>query len=71
MELSDPTGKIIDTFQRGDEPAADAVWGDVTLPLNEGSWSRIPDGTGAWKITATMTPGEKNATEGTADPDLK
>ncbi len=71
MELSDPTGKIIDTFQRGDEPAADAVWGDVTLPTNSGSWSRIPDGTGAWKMTATMTPGEKNATEGTDDPDLK
>lgn len=71
MELSDPTGKIIDTFQRGDEPTGEAKWGDVTLTTNNGSWSRIPDGTGAWKMTATMTPGAVNATEGVDDPDLK
>ena len=70
MELSGPDGKIIDTFQRGDEPAEGAEWGLQTLSENKGSWSRVPDGTGAWKAT-TATPGAVNATEGTEDTTVK
>lgn len=70
MELSGPDGKIIDTFQRGNEPAEGEVWGDQGLDANAGSWSRVPDGTGAWKAT-TATPGAVNATEGTEDPTVK
>lgn len=61
-------GAKLDTFQRGEKGSA---WGDQGLDNNKGSWSRIPDGTGAFMITPTATPGAANNGEGaTADPDL-
>ena len=71
IELFNPTGQKLDTFQRGDQPADGASWGDQKLSDNSGSWSRIPDGTGQWKITATKTPGALNSTSGEDDPDVK
>ena len=69
IELFDNKGNKIDQFQRG-EKGNDGKWG-ASLANNNGSWSRIPDGTGSWKITATFTPGEANSTDGTDDPDVK
>ena len=61
-------GAKLDTFQRGEKGSA---WGDQGLDNNKGSWSRIPDGTGAFMITPTATPGAANNGEGaTADPTL-
>ena len=54
---------MIDKFQRGEKGEG---WG-TTITENKGSWSRIPDGTGAWKMTATLTQGAANSTDGTAD----
>lgn len=68
VELFAPDGTKLDTFQRGEKGNA---WGDQSLDNNKGSWSRIPDGTGAFMITPTATPGAANNGEGaTADPDL-
>ena len=66
IELFDNKGNKIDQFQRGEKGEG---WGG-SLPNNKGSWSRVPDGTGKWMITATFTPGEKNSTDGTEDPDV-
>lgn len=70
VELFAPAAKggaKLDTFQRGEKGAA---WG-AGLDENTGSWSRIPDGTGAFMITPTATPGALNNGEGaTADPTL-
>ena len=68
VELFAPDGKKLDTFQRGEKGSA---WGDQGLDNNKGSWSRIPDGTGAFMITPNGTPGAANNGEGaTADPAL-
>ena len=67
MELFDPAGELIDAFQRGQKEEA---WGGQSLDNWKGSWSRIPDGTGDFKMTETMTAGELNATEGVEDPAL-
>lgn len=64
VELVDPEGNVVDTFQRGEKGTA---WGDQGLDAVTGSWSRIPDGTGKFKITETVTVNAKNATEGTED----
>lgn len=69
MELLDPAGNLIDKFQRGDVPA-DGLWGEAKLDENQGSWSRVPDGTGRF-LQTTATPGEVNATEGTEDATVK
>ena len=69
IELFDNKGNKIDQFQRG-EKMDSGEWG-ASLTNNKGSWSRIPDGTGRWMTTATITQGEKNSTEGTEDPDVK
>lgn len=69
IELFDPKGNKIDQFQRGDK-GDDGKWG-VSLPDNKGSWSRIPDGSGKWMITTTITVGELNAKEGTEDTNVK
>lgn len=61
VELFAPDGKKLDTFQRGEKGSA---WGDQELDNNKGSWSRIPDGTGAFMITPTATPGAANNGEG-------
>ena len=68
VELYDPKGKKLDTFQRGEKGNA---WGDQGLDNNKGSWSRIPDGTGSFMITPTATPGAANNGEGaTVDYDI-
>ena len=69
VELFDNKGNKIDQFQRG-EKGSDGKWG-ASLTDNKGSWSRIPDGTGKWKTTATATPGAANSTDGTDDNDVK
>ena len=66
VELFDTKGNKLDTFQRGEKGDA---WG-ASLPNNKGSWSRIPDGTGQWMITAVFTPGAANSTDGEEDPDM-
>ena len=71
IELFNPAGQKLDTFQRGETPADGAAWGDQKLSDNAGSWSRIPDGTGKWAQTETKTPGAANSTSGTDDPDVK
>lgn len=67
VELIDPDGNVLDKLQRGEEGSG---WGNTTLDAVAGSWSRIPDGTGAFQITETTTPGAANSTQGAADPDL-
>ena len=68
VELYAPDGSTLDTFQRGEKGSK---WGDQGLDENKGSWSRIPDGTGAFMITPTATPDAANNSEGaTGDPDL-
>ena len=69
IELFDTKGNKIDTFQRGDKMDS-GEWG-ASLPNNNGSWSRIPDGSGKWMITDTFTPGTANSTAGKDDPDVK
>jgi hypothetical protein len=69
IELFDNKGNKIDFFQRG-EKMDTGEWG-ASLPNNKGSWSRIPDGTGKWMMTAAFTPGDANSTDGTDDPDVK
>lgn len=64
VEMFNASGTKIDTFQRGDKGSG---WGSGSLASVKGSWSRIPDGTGAWKLTATSTPGAANSTDGEAD----
>ena len=64
VELFDSAGNKLDTFQRGEKGTG---WGDQSLTNNTGSWSRIPDGTGSWKITGSITAGAANATTGTDD----
>lgn len=61
-------GAKLDTFQRGEKGSA---WGDQGLDSNSGSWSRIPDGTGAFMITPNVTCGALNNGEGAVvDPTL-
>ena len=69
IELFDTKGNKIDQFQRG-EKGDDGSWG-ASLDNNKGSWSRIPNGTGKWMMTAVFTPGEANSTDGTEDPDVR
>lgn len=66
VELFDNKGNKIDQFQRGEKGEG---WG-ASIDNNKGSWSRIPDGTGKWMMTATFTPGAKNSAEGTEDPNV-
>ena len=69
VELFDAEGNKIDTFQRGDKGSA---WGDQGLDNNKGSWSRIPDGTGKFMITPTVTQGAANSdAEAVEDPMVK
>lgn len=68
VELFAPDGTKLDTFQRGEKGSA---WGDQGLDNNNGSWSRVPDGTGYFQITPNATPGAANNGEGaTVDPAL-
>ena len=69
IELFDNKGNKIDTFQRGDKDDS-GKWGASITPYN-GSWSRIPDGTGKWMQTDSFTPGAANSTSGNEDPDVK
>ena len=65
IELFDADGKKLDTFQRGEKGSE---WGGESLDNNKGSWSRIPDGTGKFMMTETITLGKANAKEGKEDP---
>ena len=67
VELIDPEGNVLDVFQRGEKGSG---WGTQSLDAIEGSWSRIPDGTGGFKITAVVTVGAKNDKTGVDDPTL-
>ena len=63
VELFDKSGKKLDTFKRG-EAGADG-WGETNLDKkSEYSFSRCPDGTGAWAYavpTLGLTNGPKQA----------
>lgn len=63
VELFNPSGEKIDQFQRGEKGDG---WG-TSLANNDGSWSRIPDGTGKWMITETFTPNAANSKDGVED----
>ena len=69
VELFNPKGEKLDTFQRGDK-ADDGSWG-VSITNYAGSWSRVPDGTGKWMRTDTFTPGAANSTTTTEDDYVK
>lgn len=68
LEVVAPDGTTkIDSIQHGDSP-----WdGTVTIiPAATVSWSRVPDGTGPYKMTA-VTEGVENAATGDNDPEVK
>ena len=65
VELFDPAGNKLDTFQRGDKDDTGA-WG-VSITNYSGSWSRVPDGTGKWMRTDTITPNAANSTNAVED----
>ena len=69
VELFAPDGTKLDTFQRGDK-GDDGKWG-VSISNYAGSWSRVPDGTGKWMRTDTMTPGAANSTAAEDDDYVK
>lgn len=58
LELYDPSGKLLDTFTRGEEGAG---WNQVSGFANNktNSFCRVPDGTGEW-VYAAPTPGKAN-----------
>ncbi len=57
LELTKPDGTVLNTFQRGATP-----WGvTISAIATTDSYSRCPDGTGAWK-TALSTAGAANST---------
>lgn len=60
IELKTPSGTVLSTFQRGVAP-----WG-ITISAATGSYARIPDGTGAFKV-AVPSPGAANPTSGGED----
>ena len=65
IELLDASGKVIDTFIRGEEGEG---WNHV-LGFNSDenhSFSRVPDGTGPW-VYAAPTKGQQNPTEKAGD----
>lgn len=64
IQLIDPNGNVIDTFQRGEKGDA---WGGQGLSNNSGSWSRIPDGSGKFMKTAEVTIGALNSKDGEED----
>ena len=63
VELFDPNGKKLDSFQRGEKGTG---WGAQSLTNVSGSWSRCPDGTGKFMITEP-TLNAKNPASGTVD----
>ena len=72
VELFDAEGKKIDAFQRGEKGEG---WGveDPEKYVNNknGSWSRIPDGTGKFMITPNITGGAANdGTDATEDKSI-
>lgn len=72
LEVFAPDGATsIDKIQHGDCDDQ-GVWDQkVTITPQAGiSWSRIPNGTGAFKM-AESTKGQPNATNGTEDPEVK
>lgn len=69
LELFDNKGNKIDVFQRGDKDDS-GKWG-ASITAFDGSWSRIPDGTGKWMRTDKTTPGAINSTDAVADDYVK
>lgn len=69
LELFDNKGNLIDKFQRGDKDDSGA-WG-ASITAFDGSWSRVPDGTGKWMRTDKTTPGALNSTEAVEDDYVK
>ena len=72
VELFDADGNKIDTFQRGEKGDG---WGvedpEIYVNNKNGSWSRVPDGSGKFMITPTVTAGAANdGTDATEDPSL-
>ena len=65
IELLDASGKVIDTFIRGEEGEG---WNQVSGFNNDKnhSFSRVPDGTGPW-VYAAPTKGQQNPTEKAGD----
>lgn len=63
VELYGPEDKVIDKFQRGEKGEG---WGNQGLDQIEGSWSRVPDGSGKFLITEA-TVGALNAKSGKED----
>jgi hypothetical protein len=65
IELLDASGKVIDTFIRGEEGEG---WNQVSGFNNDKnhSFSRVPNGTGPW-VYATPTKGQQNPTEKAGD----
>ena len=66
VQLFNAAGVNIDTFQRGEKGGG---WGE-TVDNNKGSWSRVPDGSGKFKITPVVTGGKANDGEGATDDPL-
>lgn len=66
VELFDPNGNKLDTFQRGEKGDG---WGNQSLPKKSGSWSRCPDGTGKFFVTEP-TCGQANQSSGDPDEDV-
>lgn len=68
VDLCDPSGKVLDTFERGEEGAKG--WNNVSGFNNnkKNSFSRVPDGTGAW-VYAAPTKGAANG-EKTGDIEM-
>lgn len=66
LELLDPKGEVLDSFLRGEEGAG---WNQVGNFENNktNSFSRVPDGTGAWKYAAPT----KGAANGEATGEIE
>ena len=69
VELFAPDGTKLDAFQRGDKDE-DGKWG-ASISNYAGSWSRVPDGSGKWMRTETLTPGAANSTAAEDDDYVK
>ena len=65
VELKDKSGASVDVFTRGAESTG---WGDIDLPEHEEwSFSRVPNGTGAWKYALPTKGAENGPATGTIE----
>jgi hypothetical protein len=64
LELTKPDGTVVNTFQRGAAP-----WGvTITAIGTTDSYSRCPDGTGAWKVAGSTAGKTNGAATGEISP---